>query len=63
VSRDGKVVMKGASPTAAPDAEGRITGLLPIPLQKLTAGSYAVRVTVSDGKAAAEETTTVTVGP
>jgi VWFA-related protein len=63
VSRDGKVVMKGASPTAAPDAEGRITGLLPIPLQKLTAGSYAVKVTVSDGKAAAEETTSVTVGP
>ena len=63
VSRDGKVVMKGASPTAAPDAEGRITGLLPLPLQKLTAGSYAVKVTVSDGKTAAEETTAVTVGP
>ena len=62
VSRDGKVVMRGSSPTAAPDAEGRITGLLPIPLQKLTAGSYGVKVTVSDGSAAAEETTTVTIG-
>jgi hypothetical protein len=62
VSRDGRVVLRGSSPTAAPDADGRITGLLPIPLQKLTAGSYAVKVTVSDGKASAEDTTTVTIG-
>jgi VWFA-related protein len=62
LTRDGKVVMRGSSPTAAPDADGRITGLLPIPLQKLTAGSYNVKVTVSDGTATAEETTTVTIG-
>jgi hypothetical protein len=62
VTRDGKVVLRGSSPTAVPDADGRITGLLPIPLQKLSAGSYSVKVTVSDGAVAAEETTTVTVG-
>ena len=62
VTRDGKVVLRGSSPTAAPDAAGRITGLLPVPLQKLSPGTYGVKVTVSDDKLTTEETTTVTIG-
>jgi hypothetical protein len=45
-----------------PDAAGRITGLSPIPLQKLPPGTYDVKVTVSKEKLSAEETTTITVG-
>jgi len=62
VSRDGRVVARGSSPLPPPDADGRITGLSPIPLQKLQPGSYSVKVTVSKEKLSAEETTTITVG-
>ena len=63
VAREGKTVARGTLPLAAPDAAGRITGLSPIPLQKLIAGDYVVKVSVTNGKASAEETTTVTVRP
>jgi hypothetical protein len=62
VSRDGKVVLRGSSPTSAPDAAGRITGLLPIPLQKLQPGTYGIKVSVRSGASSTEETTTVTIG-
>jgi hypothetical protein len=62
VSRDGRVVARGSSPLPPPDATGRITGLSPIPLQKLQPGTYDVKVTVSKEGLSAEETTTVTVG-
>jgi hypothetical protein len=62
VSRDGRVVARGSSPLPAPDVAGRITGLSPIPLQKLQPGTYDVKVTVSREGLSAEETTTVTVG-
>jgi hypothetical protein len=62
VSRDGRVVARGSSPLPPPDATGRITGLSPIPLQKLQPGTYDVKVTVSKVSLSAEETTTVTVG-
>jgi len=62
VSRDGRVVARGASPLPAPDATGRITGLSPIPLQKLQPGTYDVKVTISKENVSAEETTIVTVG-
>jgi len=62
VSRDGKVVLRGSSPTSAPDAAGRITGLLPIPLQKLQPGTYGIKVSVASGASSTEETTTVTIG-
>jgi hypothetical protein len=62
VSRDGRVVARGSSPLPAPDAAGRITGLSPIPLQKLQPGTYQVKVTVSKESLSAEETTTVMVG-
>jgi hypothetical protein len=62
VSREGRVVARGSSPLPAPDAAGRITGLSPIPLQKLQPGTYDVRVRVSKENLSAEETTTVTVG-
>ncbi|HEX9190085.1 MAG TPA: hypothetical protein VGB87_23615, partial [Vicinamibacteria bacterium] len=61
VSRDGQVVARGQAPLPAPDAEGRITGLSPIPLQKMQPGTYLVKVTVSADGDKAEETTTVTV--
>lgn len=62
VSRDGRVVARGSSPLPPPDAAGRITGLSPIPLQKLQPGVYDVKVTVAKESLSAEETTTVTVG-
>ncbi|HSD67409.1 MAG TPA: VWA domain-containing protein [Vicinamibacteria bacterium] len=62
VSRDGRVVARGASPLPAPDTAGRITGLSPIPLQKLQPGTYVVKVTVAKEGLTAEETTTITVG-
>ena len=62
VTREGKTVARGTMPLAAPDAAGRITGLSPIPLQKLTAGDYVVKVSVTNGKTSTEETTTVTIG-
>jgi len=62
VSRDGRVVARGSSPLPPPDADGRITGLSPIPLQKLQPGAYDVKVTVSKESLSAEETTTITVG-
>ena len=62
VSRDGRVVARGSSPLPSADATGRITGLSPIPLQKLQPGAYDVKVTVSKNGLSAEETTTITVG-
>jgi VWFA-related protein len=62
VSREGRVVARGSSPLPPPDAAGRITGLSPIPLQKLQPGTYDVKVTVSKEGLSAEETTVVTVG-
>ena len=62
VSREGRVVARGSSPLPPPDAAGRISGLSPIPLQKLQPGTYDVKVTVSRENLSAEETTTVTVG-
>lgn len=62
VSREGRVVARGSSPLPPPDAAGRITGLSPIPLQKLQPGTYDVKVRVSKEGLSAEETTTVTVG-
>jgi VWFA-related protein len=62
VSRDGHVVARGSSPLPAPDAAGRISGLSPIPLQKLSPGTYDVKVTVSKEGVSAVETTTVTIG-
>ena len=62
VSRDGRVVARGSSPLPSADATGRITGLSPIPLQKLQPGTYDVKVTVSKESLSAEETTTITVG-
>jgi len=62
VSREGRVVARGSSPLPPPDAAGRITGLSPIPLQKLQPGTYDVKVTISKGNVSLEETTTVTVG-
>ena len=47
---------------AAARRRGRITGLSPIPLQKLQPGTYDVKVKVSKEGLSAEETTTVTVG-
>jgi len=55
-------VARGSSPLPPPDAAGRITGLSPIPLQKLQPGTYDVKVRVSKESLSAEETTTVTVG-
>jgi VWFA-related protein len=62
VTRDGQVVARGSSPLPPPDAAGRITGLSPIPLQKLQPGTYDVKVTVSKANLSAEESTTITVG-
>ena len=62
VSREGRTVARGSSPMPAPDAAGRITGLSPIPLQKLQPGTYDVKVKVTKEGLSAEETTTVTVG-
>jgi VWFA-related protein len=62
VTREGRTVARGASPLPAPDAEGRIVGLSPIPIQRLTAGEYVVKVTVSDGSQAVQETAQVTIG-
>ena len=61
VARAGQVVARGASPLPAADAAGRIAGLAPIPMQKLTPGVYSVKVTVTDGESSAEETTTITI--
>ena len=61
VVRDGQVVARGSSALPAADATGRIAGLSPVPMQKLTPGAYSVKVTVSDGEHTAEETTTVTI--
>ena len=63
VSREVRTVRAARSPMAVPDAAGRITGLSPIPLQKLHPGSYVVKVRVTKEGVEAEETTTVTVGP
>ena len=62
VSREGHVVARGSSPLPPADAAGRITGLSPVPLQKLQPGTYDVKVKVSKEGLSAEETTTVTVG-
>jgi len=62
VSRGGQVVARGSAPLPAADASGKISGLSPIPLQKLQPGTYDVKVTVSKEGLAAVETTTVTVG-
>jgi hypothetical protein len=62
VSRDGRVVARGSSPLPPPDAAGRISGLSPIPLQKLAPGTYDVKVTVSKEGLSAVEATTITVG-
>ncbi|HUL80192.1 MAG TPA: VWA domain-containing protein, partial [Vicinamibacteria bacterium] len=62
VRREGRVVARGSSPLPPPDAAGRISGLSPIPLQKLQPGDYDVKVTVSKESLTAEETTTITVG-
>jgi VWFA-related protein len=62
VSREGRVVARGSSPLPPPDAAGRISGLSPIPLQKLQPGTYDVKVTVSKENLSAVETTTITVG-
>jgi VWFA-related protein len=62
VSREGQIVARGSSPLPPADAAGRITGLSPIPLQKLQPGTYEVKVTVSKQGLSAVETTTVTVG-
>ncbi len=62
VTREGRTVARGASPLPAPDASGRITGLSPIPIQRLTAGGYQVKVSVSDGEQTVVESTPVTIG-
>jgi VWFA-related protein len=62
VSRGGQVVARGSAPLPAADASGKISGLSPIPLQKLQPGTYDVKVTVSKEGLSAVETTTVTVG-
>jgi hypothetical protein len=62
VTREGRTVARGSSPMPAPDAAGRIIGLSPIPLQKLSPGTYDVKVKVSKEGLSAEETTTVTIG-
>jgi VWFA-related protein len=62
VSREGRVVARGSSPLPPADAAGRITGLSPIPLQRLPPGTYDVKVTVSKESLSAVETTTITVG-
>jgi hypothetical protein len=62
VSHDGSVLARGSAPLPPPDAQGRITGISPIPLQKLGPGTYDVTVTVAREKASVEEKTTVTVG-
>jgi VWFA-related protein len=62
VTREGRTVARGSSPMPAPDAAGKITGLSPIPLQKLQPGTYDVKVKVTKEGLSAEETTTVTVG-
>ncbi len=62
VSREGRVIARGAPPLPAPDAQGRIQGLSPIPLSKLTPGRYVIKVTVTRGSLSTEETTTVSVG-
>jgi VWFA-related protein len=62
VTRDGRVVARGAAPLPAPDEAGRIMGLSPIPIQKLTPGAYVVKITVTDGAQTAEETAPVTIG-
>jgi hypothetical protein len=62
VTREGRVVARGASPLPAPDETGRINGLSPIPIQRLTPGEYLVKVTVTDGEHTAAETTAVTIG-
>ena len=62
VTRDGQVLARGASPLPPADAAGQITGLCPIPIQKLAPGAYVVKVTVTDGEHTAEETAPVTIG-
>ena len=62
VTREGKAVARGALQLGAADAAGRITGLAPIPTQKMTAGAYVVKVSVTNAKSTVEETTTFTVG-
>jgi len=62
VSRGGSVLARGSSPLPAADESGRITGLSPIPVQKLAAGVYTVKVTVSDGEHSADETAELTIG-
>jgi VWFA-related protein len=62
VSRDGQVVARGSSPLPPADAAGKISGLSPIPLQKLPPGTYDVKVTVAKEDLSAVETTTITVG-
>ena len=62
VTREGRMVARGASPLPAADAAGKIIGLSPIPIQRLAPGAYVVKVTVTDGEHTAEESAPVTIG-
>ena len=62
VSHEGRVVARGSSALPSPDAAGKISGLSPIPVQKLQPGTYDVKVTVSRAGVSAVETTTITIG-
>ena len=59
VSRDGRVVRRGALTLPAADANGRIEHVARIPLGTLAPGLYSVRLIVSEGAASAAEETTV----
>jgi len=58
---DGQTVGRGDVALSAPDTKGRIPCIMSSSTENMKAGTYEVRVVVSQGDSATEERTMVTI--
>jgi hypothetical protein len=62
-SRQGKVTGRSTPALSAPDKQGQISLVAPIPVARFPPGGYDLRVAVQQGSQTVEETVTFTVLP
>ena len=62
-SRQGNVTGRSTPALSAPDRQGQISFIAPIPVSRFPAGDYELRVAVQQGSQTAEESVTFTVLP
>ena len=60
-SRQGKVTGRSTPALSAPDKDGQISFVAPIPVSRFPPGEYTLRIAVQQGSQTAEESLTFTV--